>query len=112
MNDQQDGAVAAPSEASILEALRPVEDPEVGLSIVDMGLIYGVKLGEDGSSVQIDMTLTSPMCPLGPQILSATHAAAAEVPGVSEVSVELVWDPPWDPAEMASDEVKDHLGIW
>ncbi|MDQ7086743.1 MAG: hypothetical protein Q9Q13_02295 [Acidobacteriota bacterium] len=58
------------------------------------------------------MTLTSPMCPLGPQIIAATKAAVESLDEVESATVDLVWDPPWDPAEMASDEVKDRLGIW
>jgi len=100
-----------PTQAEVIDALRPVEDPEVGFSIVDMGLIYSVDVAKAGA-VRVEMTLTSPMCPLGPQIISAVHVAAESVPGVEEVNVELVWSPPWDPAQMATEEVKDRLGIW
>lgn len=99
-------------EAAVIEAIRPVRDPEVGFSIVDMGLIYGVRIEEGGRQLKVEMTLTSPMCPLGPQIVAATQAAAESLEGVEQAVVELVWDPPWDPAEMASEEVKDSLGIW
>jgi metal-sulfur cluster biosynthetic enzyme len=58
------------------------------------------------------MTLTSPGCPFGPMILSTVHEVVALIPGVENVQVELVWEPPWNPAAMASDEVKDILGIW
>ncbi|MDQ7006245.1 MAG: metal-sulfur cluster assembly factor [Acidobacteriota bacterium] len=96
----------------VIEAIRPVQDPEVGFSIVDMGLIYDVEVPPDSGSVKVAMTLTSPMCPLGPQIIAATKAAVESLDEVESATVDLVWDPPWDPAEMASDEVKDRLGIW
>ena len=99
-------------EATVIDAIRPVRDPEVGFSIVDMGLIYRVRLEKDGTQVKVEMTLTSPMCPLGPQIIAATEAAVETIENVEKATVELVWNPPWDPAEMASEEVKDRLGIW
>jgi metal-sulfur cluster biosynthetic enzyme len=100
------------TEQQVVDAIRPVTDPEVGFSIVDLGLIYEVVLNEQGRDVEVKMTLTSPMCPVGPQILAATHAAVESLDGVESVDVQLVWDPPWDPAVMASEEVKDRLGIW
>lgn len=100
------------TEQAVIEAIRPVTDPEVGFSIVDMGLIYEVAVDNEGRDVQVKMTLTSPMCPVGPQILAATHASVEELEPVENVDVQLVWDPPWDPAVMASEEVKDRLGIW
>ena len=96
----------------VIEAIRPVQDPEVGFSIVDMGLIYDVEIPSEGGPVKVAMTLTSPMCPLGPQLIAATKAAVESLDEVESATVDLVWDPPWDPAEMASDEVKDRLGIW
>jgi metal-sulfur cluster biosynthetic enzyme len=100
------------TEERVVDAIRPVRDPEVGFSIVDLGLIYEVVLEREGKDVQVKMTLTSPMCPVGPQILAATHAAVESLDEVESVDVQLVWDPPWDPAVMASEEVKDRLGIW
>jgi metal-sulfur cluster biosynthetic enzyme len=100
------------TEERVVDAIRPVTDPEVGFSIVDLGLIYEVVLEGEGKDVQVKMTLTSPMCPVGPQILAATHAAVESLDEVESVDVQLVWDPPWDPAVMASEEVKDRLGIW
>ena len=99
-------------QARIIDAIRPVTDPEVGFSIVDLGLIYEVSLDPSSREAQVKMTLTSPMCPVGPQIIAATHAAVEYLEDVESVDVKLVWDPPWDPAVMASDEVKDRLGIW
>lgn len=102
----------AVSEATIIEALRPVLDPDVGFSLVDLGLVYGVEIREGGRQVVIQMTLTSPACPIAPQILAQVRRAAESLEGVEQAEVELVWSPPWDPATMATDEVKDILGIW
>jgi metal-sulfur cluster biosynthetic enzyme len=96
----------------VLKALKPISDPEIMLSIVDLGLIYGVDVTEDGSKVVVRMTLTGPGCPVGPQILAAVHNTVARIPGVKEPDVQLVWDPPWNPVVHASDEAKDALGIW
>jgi metal-sulfur cluster biosynthetic enzyme len=96
----------------VFDAIRPVTDPEIRIGIVDLGLIYDVELANEGRDVTVKMTLTSPMCPVGPMIMTAVHENVALLPGVGNVSVELVWDPPWDPRIMASDEAKDQLGIW
>jgi metal-sulfur cluster biosynthetic enzyme len=96
----------------VLKALKPIQDPEIYLSIVDLGLIYGVDVAEDGSKVAVRMTLTGPGCPVGPQILAAVHNTISRIPGVKDPDVQLVWDPPWNPVVHASDEAKDALGIW
>jgi metal-sulfur cluster biosynthetic enzyme len=96
----------------VLDALKPIKDPEIFLSIVDLGLIYGVDVSEDRAKVTVKMTLTGPGCPVGPQILAAVHNTVARIPGVSEPDVQLVWDPPWNPVIHASDDAKDALGIW
>jgi metal-sulfur cluster biosynthetic enzyme len=96
----------------VLDALRPIQDPEIFVSIVDLGLIYGVDVSEDGTQVTVRMTLTGPGCPVGPQILAAVHHTVERIPGVKEPDVQLVWDPPWNPVVHASDEAKDVLGIW
>ena len=93
-------------------AILPVRDPEIGFSVLELGLVYDIVLANGGEDVTVKMTLTSPMCPVGPMILSAVHESVAEIEGVKNVKVELVWEPPWDPSVMASDEVKDRLGIW
>lgn len=100
------------TQNEVLEALRPVTDPEIGLSIVDLGLIYGVILEDEGRVVKVEMTLTSPMCPYGPQIVQAASAALARLPGVESSSVQLVWVPRWDPREHASEDARAFLGIW
>lgn len=97
---------------AVLEALHPIRDPEIHLSIVDLGLIYGVDVSADGKKVTVRMTLTGPGCPVGPQILAAVHGTVAKQPGVEVPDVQLVWDPPWNPVVHASDEAKDALGIW
>ncbi len=96
----------------VREALRPVVDPEIYISIVDLGLIRAVEVSEDGAKVRIVMTLTTPFCPEGPMIVEQVKQIAAALPGVRESEVELVWTPPWDPRTEASDEVKAELGIW
>jgi len=101
-----------PTEASVLETLRPVIDPELHLSIVDLGLIYGVDVSPDGKRIEVRMTLTGPGCPIGPELMAAVDRAARGVPGVEDVDVRLVWDPPWDPVKMASETAKEALGIW
>ncbi len=103
-------ATTAPTHEQLMEKLREVNDPEINLSIVDLGLVYDVQY-EDGD-VLVTMTLTSPGCPLGPVIRGEAYAKLREVPGVKDVDVQIVWSPPWDPRTMASDDVKMQLGIW
>jgi metal-sulfur cluster biosynthetic enzyme len=100
------------TEERIRDALRPVQDPEIGLSILELGLIYGIEVDPAKGTVRIKMTLTSQMCPAGPEMLAAAEMAARRVPGVTDVDVELVWTPPWDPRKHCSDDVKASLGIW
>ena len=100
------------SPERVLEALKPIKDPEIHISIVDLGLVYGVDVTEDGKKVVVRMTLTGPGCPVGPQILAAVHGTVAKQPGVETPDVQLVWDPPWNPVVHASEEAKDLLGIW
>ena len=100
-----------PSHEELMAKLQTVNDPEINLSIVDLGLVYGVEMDDEGV-VNVTMTLTSPGCPLGPVIRGEAYAKLKELPGVKDVDVQIVWSPPWDPRTMASDEVKDRLGIW
>jgi metal-sulfur cluster biosynthetic enzyme len=96
------------SAEAILEALRAVEDPEAAMSIVDLGLVYAVEC--EAQEVRVDMTLTSPSCPLGPYMVDeVTAAIRAAVPGVPDVQVNLVWDPPWTPERM-SEEARTRFG--
>lgn len=100
------------TEDIVMEAIKPVLDPEVNLSIVDLGLIYGVEIKENGKKVTVEMTLTSPMCPYGPQMVAQVEEVVKGLPLVVYPEVKVVWEPQWDPRTMASDEVKDKLGIW
>jgi metal-sulfur cluster biosynthetic enzyme len=107
--------MAAVTEEQVKDVLKKINDPEIHLSIVELGLVYGVDIqpgDPDKAKVNVRMTLTSPACPYGPALLSKTHADLASIPGVSEVSVDLVWIPPWDPRTMASDEAKMQMGIF
>ena len=100
-----------PTEDEVREVLRSVEDPELRMSIVDLGLLYGVTIEDDGL-VAVDLTLTSPACPVGPMLQGMIYHKVAQLPGVMDVEVNLVWQPPWDPKTMASEDVKLALGIW
>ena len=100
------------TEREVIERLRPIRDPEVHISIVDLGLIYGVDVADEGKKINVRMTLTSPMCPAGPELVAMVKTTAELIPEVEEVSVQMVWEPPWDPKQMASDDAKDILGIW
>ncbi len=96
---------------AITEALKPVQDPEIRIGIVDLGLIYDIEI-DDNADVQVKMTLTTPACPYGEMLIGMAHRAAEQVEGVNKVEVVLVWDPVWDPKERCSDLAKDQLGIW
>lgn len=98
-----------PTEFEVMEAIKPVEDPELHLSVVDLGLIYGVKV--EGVRVTVDMTLTSIACPVGPQLRAMVHQAVMALPDVQDVYVNLVFNPPWNPRTMASEDVLLHLGL-
>ena len=100
------------TEAEVLAAIKPVKDPEVNISLVDLGLIYGVDIAEGGRRVTVRMTLTSPACPVGPELVSLVESAVEALEEVDRAQVQLVWTPPWDPKTMASDDAKDRLGIW
>jgi metal-sulfur cluster biosynthetic enzyme len=99
------------TEQEIYDAIKPVEDPELHMSVVDLGLIYGVKFENEAKKVVVDMTLTSIACPVGPQLRAAVHAAVAKQPGVEDVYVNLVFNPPWNPRTMASEDALLQLGI-
>ena len=99
-----------PTYDEMREKLALVMDPEINLSIVELGLVYDIAYDE--GIVTITMTLTSPGCPLGPIIRGECYAKMKEIPGVKDVDVNIVWNPPWDPRTMASEDVKMQLGIW
>jgi metal-sulfur cluster biosynthetic enzyme len=100
-----------PTEDQVMEALAPIQDPEIRLGIVDLGLIYDVKVNEDGM-VDVLLTLTTPACPLGPVLVAQIENAVMDLPGVKDVDVSITFSPPWDPRTMASDEIKMQLGLW
>jgi metal-sulfur cluster biosynthetic enzyme len=91
------------TEAQILEAMKQVEDPELGVNVVDLGLVYGVEQEEDGAKVRLDMTLTSAGCPLTDMIEGATNAALVGLDGIQEVEINWVWSPPWGPERLTED---------
>jgi len=102
-----------PSEDDVRTALKTVYDPEIGISIIDLGLVYGVQVDDDSKNVLIDMTLTTPACPLGPIIKTQAHSVITNrFPAVNDVDINLVWTPRWDPRIMASEEAKAELGSW
>ena len=89
------------TEEQAREALKQVEDPELGLNIVDLGLVYDIEV--EGSTINVKMTLTSPGCPVGPQLLNGSKMVLQELEGVEEVNVELVWEPFWSPDRINAD---------
>ncbi len=94
----------------LIEWLRPVQDPELFLGLVDLGLIYSVTV--DAGKAFVKMTLTSPGCPAADHLVNEVKKRLLEYPGVTDADVLVVFEPKWDPRTMASDEVKDRLGIW
>ena len=97
-----------PSREEVIDALRVVEDPELGMDIVDLGLLYDVDV--EGPKVHVTFTLTSMGCPVGPMIEEQIRDTVASMEGVEEVEPELTWDPPWSPEKM-SDDAKFILGF-
>jgi metal-sulfur cluster biosynthetic enzyme len=101
------------TQEEVYEALKDVQDPELHMGILDLGLVYGVEIaGEEKDDVKVIMTLTSPMCPVGPMFKEAVHSKVRSIEGVSKATVEITFTPPWDPRTMANDDVKTQLGIW
>lgn len=96
------------TEEKIREALKDVIDYEIGLDVISLGLIYNIDIDEN-NNVKVLMTLTTPMCPLGPMIVSDVERKIKEL-GANEVEVELTFDPPWSP-EMMDPEIRKALGI-
>lgn len=100
-----------PTEQEITNVLMAIEDPELHINIVDLGLIYKIQRDTNAGSVAVDMTLTSPACPYGPQLLSQTHALLKRLPGVNDVKINTVWSPKWDPRVHASEVAQMMLGL-
>jgi metal-sulfur cluster biosynthetic enzyme len=99
------------SKEEIIDRIRHILDPEVGFPIVDMGLIYDARQDEDGT-VTVTMTLTTPACPIGPQIGAEVVEALEADPRIVSAEIEWTFSPPWNPAEMASEEVRWAMGIF
>jgi FeS assembly SUF system protein len=94
----------------VIAALKTVYDPEIPSDIYELGLVYRIDIGDD-RKVTIEMTLTTPNCPSAQELPTMVENAVASVPGVGEVKVDIVWDPPWDPSRM-SDEARAVLNMW
>ena len=94
---------------ALVKALKTVFDPELNVNVVDLGLVYSIRAEDD--LVAVEMTLTSPACPMGPEILRNTVAALEKVEGVAKADVKLVMSPPWTPDRM-SDDARDELGMF
>ena len=94
--------------------LDEVEDPELELSIVELGLVYDVRFEsrDDGTHAEIDLTLTSPGCPAAPEIMAAAHRAALLTDGLDSVHINLVWSPRWDPKIYVTEDARMDMGIW
>lgn len=96
-----------PTRGEVLAALGEVLDPEVGLDVVSLGLVYGVRI--DGGVVRVEMTMTTPACPLGDALAAQAAARVEQLTGVRQAIVTLVWEPPWEPGRM-SEEARRQLG--
>ncbi|MDR1054243.1 MAG: iron-sulfur cluster assembly protein [Prevotellaceae bacterium] len=96
-------------EHNIVKALRNVYDPEIPVNIYDLGLIYEIEVDENGKAF-ITMTLTAPNCPMADQLIEDVHEQVSDVPGVTDVAINLTFDPPWDQS-ILSDEAKLELGL-
>ena len=95
-------------EDSVREALKQVDDPEAGMNIVDLGLVYGIEIGE--RTLGVELTMTSAACPMADMIVAeAEHAIEMAVPAGTRIDIRLVWDPPWTPERM-SDFARSHFG--
>jgi metal-sulfur cluster biosynthetic enzyme len=96
-------------QEALLSALRTVKDPELNVNVIDLGLVYSVQTRDD--QVDVEMTLTTPACPAGPEILRNAVTALEAVPGVTKANVRLVMSPPWTPDKM-TDAARDELGYF
>jgi metal-sulfur cluster biosynthetic enzyme len=110
MPDETETTSAEPvvSEDMVKLALRRVKDPDLQLNILDLGLVYGITV--EGAKVKVDMTLTSPGCPSGPEIMTDAEREIKALPGVEEVEMNLVWQPFWTPEKMEP-RVRAYLGF-
>jgi FeS assembly SUF system protein len=103
------GGAGSDLQASVVEVLKSIYDPEIPVDIYELGLIYDVDISEDGDAA-ITMTLTTPHCPVAESLPNEVELRVLSVPGIRDAVVNLVWDPPWDPSKM-SDEARLELGM-
>src|SRR5829696_277175 len=97
-----------PTDEIVKLALRKVKDPDLNLNIIDLGLVYDVRV--DGRTVEVEMSLTSPACPSGPQLMGDAERAVRGIPGVADVQVHLVWSPLWSP-DRIEPRVRAYMGL-
>jgi FeS assembly SUF system protein len=103
------GGAGGQLQEQVIEALKEIYDPEIPVNIYELGLIYGVEVDDDGHAA-VTMTLTTPHCPVAESMPAEVELRVSAVPGIATAEVNLVWDPPWDPAKM-SDEARLELGM-
>jgi FeS assembly SUF system protein len=103
------GGPGSDLQASVVEALKSIYEPEIPVDIYELGLIYDVAVDDDGDAV-VTMTLTTPHCPVAESLPQEVELRVLSVPGIRDAEVKLVWDPPWDPSKM-SDEARLELGM-
>ena len=108
-DEQPNGGAGSDLQASVVEVLKSIYDPEIPVDIYELGLIYDVDISDDGDAT-ITMTLTTPHCPVAESLPQEVELRVLSVPGIRDAVVNLVWDPPWDPSRM-SDEARLELGM-
>jgi len=108
-DDEPKGGAGSDIQASVVDVLKSIYDPEIPVDIYELGLIYDVEVSEDGDAT-ITMTLTTPHCPVAESLPNEVELRVLSVPGIRDAVVNLVWDPPWDPSKM-SDEARLELGM-
>lgn len=107
--EEPNGGAGSDLQASVVDVLKSIYDPEIPVDIYELGLIYNVEISEDGDAT-ITMTLTTPHCPVAESLPQEVELRVLSVPGIRDAVVNLVWDPPWDPSKM-SDEARLELGM-